>query len=281
MSLLLTCIVVVGGFFVNRQIKALVSGNTNIVNSAAKSPNSWQFAVMGDTEDMHDITKTMIADMATHNFAFVVHVGDIASHGDPEKMREVKTLFETLPFPAYYLPGNNDRIYDETLEIKTLKNYDEIFGPTHYSSFDYKNAHFILLDNSYLRYGFPDDELTWLAGDLKQNTQPFTFVFFHRPLHLPGEQFFGDDETPHSREQNEKFLALIQQYSITRIFNGHIHIPIDYTLGDNQIPVTVTAGGGALPQEILGGADAADFHYTVVTVGDEDTTPTAERIHFE
>jgi len=279
-TILLVCIVVVGGWFVNRQIRNLFEKPLLSQSAYPTFKNSWQFAVIGDTEDVRPITKILLADMATRNVDFVVHVGDIASHGDPEKMREVQTLFKALPFPTYYIPGNNDLIYNDSLQIKTLENYTAVFGDTTYSSFNAHNAHIILLDNSYLRYGFSDDELAWLADDLARNTQPFTFLFFHRPLHLPGEQFFGDDETPHSREQNEKFLSLIEQYPITRIFNGHIHIPIDYTLGNTAIPVTVTGGGGALPQDILGGAAAAQFHYTIVTVGDAGTTPLVERVPF-
>lgn len=277
-------IVVAGGWFVNRELQAFLAigenTNTNGTNTAAEDQNSWQFAVIGDTEDMHTITQTMIDDLATRDIAFVIHVGDIASHGDPNKMREVAAVFNTLPVSTYYVPGNNDLIYDETTERKTLKNYTEVFGNATYQSFDYNNAHFILLNNSYLRDGFPDAELTWLEDDLANNTKPFTFVFFHRPLHLPGEALFGDDETPHSREQNEKFLRLIAQFNITHIYNGHIHIPVSYQLGDQAIPVTVTGGGGAYPQDILGGPDAAYFHYTLVTVGDENTTPTEERISF-
>lgn len=276
-------IVVAGGWFVNRELQSFLNlnvQNTNTATADASDPDSWQFAVIGDTEDVQPVTTTMIEEMGTRDLELVVHVGDIASHGDPTKMREVKDLLATLPFPAYYIPGNNDLIYDDALEIKTLANYKAVFGDTTYQSFDVRNAHFVLLDNSYLRYGFSDEELDWLADDLEKNTQPITFLFFHRPLHLPGEQLFGDDETPHSREQNEKFLQLIAKYPITHIFNGHIHIPVSYTLGETKIPVTVTGGGGALPQEILGGEEAAFFHYDLVTVGADDATPTEDRISF-
>jgi hypothetical protein len=266
---------------VNRELKTFFALAPQSNNANAANPNTWQFAVIGDTEDMHPVTETILADMAQRDLSFTVHVGDISSHSDPVLLQAVKDAFAALPFPTYYVPGNNDRIYDDALEIKTLKNYEEIISSETYSSFDYKNAHFILLDNSYLRYGFPDEELTWLENDLKTNTQPFTFVFFHRPLDVPGQQFFGDDETPNSRIQNEKFKTLIAEYNITHMFNGHIHTALGYHLGTTNIPVTVTGGGGALPQEFLGGEDAAFFHYLIVTVGDNDTDPTFDRVSFE
>ncbi len=281
LSLLLLCIVVAGGWFVNRELKDFLSVAPADQTAKADDPNTWQFAVIGDTEDMRPITETMRAEMAERNLDFVVHVGDISSHSDPEQLRAVKNLFATLPFPTYYVPGNNDLIYDETLEIKTPKHYQEIIDERLYYAFDHENAHFVLLDNSYRRYGFSDEELAWLEEDLNANTKPFTFLFFHRPLDVPGQQLFGDDETPASREQNEKFKALIAQYNITRIFNGHIHTALGYTVGTSAIPVTVTGGGGALPQEILGGEDAAFFHYLIITVGSDNTTPVMDRVEFE
>lgn len=243
--------------------------------------NQWQFAVIGDTEDVRPVNEQMIADMKNRPLAFAVHVGDISSHGDEDALQQVKTLFAPLPFPTYYLPGNNDLVYDETLEIKTPAPYQRIIDERLYYSIDYRQAHIVLLDNSYRRFGFPDEELAWLKEDLDKNTQPLTFLFFHRPLNVPGQQLFGDDETPNSREQNTKFEELIAGYNISHIFNGHIHIPFSYTL--NEIPVTVTGGGGALPQDILGGADAALFHYYVVTVNESQNTASysLERIDFE
>jgi hypothetical protein len=281
LSFLLLCIVVGGGWFVNRELKDFFALSPNNNNADIADPNAWQFAVIGDTEDLRPITETILADISQRDLEFVVHVGDISSHSDPVQLTAVKNAFAELPFPTYYVPGNNDLVYDDALEIKTLKNYTDIINNETYASFDLNNAHFILLDNSYLRYGFPDEELVWLENDLAQNTKPFTFLFFHRPLDVPGQQIFGDDETPNSRIQNEKFKALIAQYDITRIFNGHIHTALGYTLGTTAIPVTVTGGGGALPQEFLGGEDAAFFHYLVVTVGADGTKPVIDRVEFE
>lgn len=257
-----------------------VAFNT-LTNINAVPKDEWQFAVIGDTEDVRPVNERMIADMKKRPLAFVVHVGDISSHGDEEALQQVQALFNTLSFPTYTVPGNNDLVYDETLEIKTPARYQQIIDERLYYSIDYRQTHIVLLDNSYRRFGFPDEELAWLKKDLEKNTQPLTFLFFHRPLDVPGQQLFGDDETPHSREQNAKFKELIAGYNISHIFNGHIHIPFSYTL--NEIPVTITGGGGALPQDILGGADAALFHYYIVTVNESQSAASysLERIDFE
>jgi hypothetical protein len=138
-----------------------------------------------------------------------------------------------------------------------------------------------LLDNSYRKYGFRDETLSWFSDTLKKDTTlPYTFLFFHRPLHLPLEDVFGDDETTYSRSQNEKFLDILSQNPITYIFNGHIHLYIPYTL--QGIPVVVSGGGGAYPQAILGGPSAAYFHYLIVNVPNNSAdAPSVSVKHFE
>lgn len=281
----LLTILVAGFWFVNsellafvRDAKSALSDSTGSVSNEAPA-NAWTFAVVGDTEDYSTVTTKIIEDMASRDLAFVAHVGDISSHGAAEELVAVRDAFATLPFPTYFVPGNNDLVYDETIEIKTPDRYQELIRPDLWYAVDFENAHLVFLDNSYRRFGFPDDELAWLETDLAANIQPHTFLFFHRPLDVPGQEWFGDDETEFSRGQNEKFKALVARFPITRIFTGHLHTTLGYSL--DGIPVTVTGGGGALPQTLLGGADAAYFHYYLVHVPRDGGEPVLEVVEIE
>jgi predicted phosphodiesterase len=259
----LLIIVLGAAWFVNREFQALTAVGKKEEPAHQQTP-SWQFAVIGDTEGVHSVTRDLLDDMRERDLAFVAHVGDISATGDEAQMREVIELFSTLPFPTYFVPGNNDLVYNEQLEIRTPELYQAVVNDELYYAVDHESAHIVLLDNSYRRYGFADEELEWLENDLQKNVRPLTFLFFHRPLDVPGQQFVGDDETTNSRAQNEKLKTLLSQFSIDHIFNGHLHTSLSYTL--NDIPVTVTGGGGALPQDFLGGKDAALFHYYIVNV---------------
>lgn len=281
-------IVVVIAWLVNSKTGFISISETNKNTAKTEEANTpkntktWQFAVIGDTEEMPKITDNILTDLAQRDLDFIVHLGDITYKGGVEGMEKTKAAFDKLPYPTYYVPGNNDLIYDAKTERKTLANYQKVINQDTYYSLDYENAHLVFLDNSYLRVGFSDEELTWLEQDLNQNNQEFTFLFYHRPLDVPGQQLFGDDETPESRIQNEKFKNLIADYTIDRIFNGHLHMLLTYTL--NDIPITITGGGGALPQALLGGAKAAYYHYQLVTVyqtDDKKIKPTLEAISFE
>ncbi len=270
-GLLLLCTIVLGGWwFVNRTMNNVFDTNGGAVHTTP----AWQFAVISDVEGEMDIAKRLVADMAEQDIEFVVNVGDIGGSPDKEKIQSVLNLFATLPVPAHFVIGSDELVYNETLQRKTRDVFHEVVSERDYYSFDVQNAHLVLLDNAYRRDGFPDEELEWLRQDLDANTQPYTFLFFHRPLDVPGQQWFGDDETPHSREQNEKFKTLISEYPITRIFNGHVHTYLGYTLGN--IPVTITGGGGATPQALLGGKDAAYYHYVLVSMYDDGREPTLE-----
>lgn len=273
-GVLLLCTIVLGAWwFVNRTTGVLF---TDDANGPLQREPAWQFVVISDVEGEIDIARRLVDDMAQRNITVVVNVGDIGGAQDKEKIQPVMDLFATLPVPTHFVLGSDELVYNKALERKTRDVFHEVVNELDYYSFNVQNAHFVILDNAYRRDGFPDEELEWLTDDLDANTQPYTFLFFHRPLDVPGQQWFGDDETPHSREQNEKFKALVAQYPITRIFNGHVHTYLGYTL--NDIPVTITGGGGATPQALLGGKDAAYYHYVLVSIYNDGSEPTVEVI---
>lgn len=256
--------------------------NANDISETNVSVDGWQFAVIGDTEGLSPITQQMIENMAEQKeIEFVVHLGDL-DDAPPEKqnIQAVMDAFSVLPVPTYYIPGNNDLIYDETIERKTRALYNEVVNENDYYAIEHNNAHLLLLDNSYRRDGFPEEELTWLQTELDRDVGDYTFLFYHRPIAVPGESLFGDDETPDSREQNDKFRELIADYSITHIFNGHLHTTFNYEL--DGIAVTVSGGGGAEAQSIFKNTGGELFHYYIVTVPyDSEEQPVLELISFE
>ncbi|MFH1426226.1 MAG: metallophosphoesterase [Candidatus Kerfeldbacteria bacterium] len=238
----------------------------------------WSFGVIGDTEGLSLVTQTIINAMAEQDLEFAVHLGDIAGSPDSAQIKNVMRAFDKLPYPVHYIPGNNDLSFEESTQEKTTDLFTSIVYWDTYRSLDEKNAHIVLLDNSYRRYGFYDEELEWLREDLDNNTQEHTFLFYHRPIDLPGEEWFGDDETTYSRGQNKKFIELISNYEINRIFNGHLHTTLSYAI--NNIPVTISGGGGGKPQKLFGGEKAAVYHFYIVHVPVDGSRPAIEIVEF-
>jgi len=282
-SIFIILILILAGvfWFVNRELIAfleisLETANTDEIKAPDKDFDGWSFAVVGDLEGPTTITDKLLDQISQENIEFLVQLGDVVdANADVAKkqsnMEAMQEALEQLPVPVYHVPGNNDLIYDENLEIRTAALYQEVINPELYSTIEHNNARIFLLDNSYRRYGFPDEELTWLKQELATNSSPYTFLFFHRPIGVPGEDIFGDDETPFSREQNTKFRELLSGYSVNLILNGHLHTTLQYTL--DQAPVIITGGGGGIPQAIFGGEDSAFYHYYLVHVPSDGYTP--------
>lgn len=227
--------------------------------------DTWSFLVIGDTESNETTIETFINQANQGNSSLTIHLGDYVALGETEEFETVNALFDQLTQPIYPTLGNND--LGSVLDY-SYDNYKKYIREELYYSFDYENAHFVILDNANRNIGFDLDQLAWLEEDLKNNQQQYTFVFFHKPFKLPLEEFTGDDETPRSRKRNNLFLEIIEKYPVQHIFAGHVHTYFTYTL--QNTPTTISGGGGAPPQSILGGESASFYHYLEVTVNDEE-----------
>lgn len=222
------------------------------------------FSVMGDNEGAGPVFKKIIEEINSSNIELVVHVGDSTARAQESDFQAVKAELDKLTVPFYPAIGNNDLVKPTNPAL-----WQEYFKSDLYYSFNYQNSHFVILDNSNRLVGFDQAQLDWLDNDLASNKQDHTFLFFHRPVNIPLESFFGDDETNASSKSNEEFLKIIDQYEIDRIFCGHVHLYFAYNLltsSNKKIPVTITGGAGASPQSILGGESSAFYHWIAIEV---------------
>ena len=114
---------------------------------------------------------------------FIVFTGDLThTTDDPKVRRQRLTQFKEIVSElkvkdVRFMPGEHDASLDNA------EAYQEFFGKTHYT-FDHKGVHFIALDNvSDPRALIGDEQLQWLAADLKQQPQEANIVVLtHRPL---------------------------------------------------------------------------------------------------
>src|SRR6185437_9660085 len=114
---------------------------------------------------------------------FIVFTGDLThTTDDPRERRKRMSEFRDIAArldvkEVHFIPGEHDASLDEG------KAFKELFGPTHWT-FDHKGVHFIALDNvSDPGASLGDEQLDWLADDLKrQGADARIVVFTHRPL---------------------------------------------------------------------------------------------------
>ena len=149
---------------------------------------------------------------------FVIFTGDLTHTTDDPKerrkrMTEVRDIVAGLKVKTVrFIPGENDASLDNG------RAFQEFFGPTHYT-FDHKGVHFIALDNvSDPAAKLGDEQLAWLADDLKrQPADARIVVFAHRPLFDLYPQW--DWATRDGAQAVELLLA----HADVTVFYGHIH----------------------------------------------------------
>jgi Calcineurin-like phosphoesterase len=149
---------------------------------------------------------------------FVVFTGDLTHTTDNpnerrKRMSEFKQIVSELKVKTVrFMPGEHDASLDNG------KAFKEFFGATNYT-FDHKGVHFIALDNvSDPRAMIGDEQLAWLAADLKQqkNDAPIV-VLTHRPL------FDLVPQWDWATRDGAKAVELLMPYKNVTVFYGHIH----------------------------------------------------------
>ena len=149
---------------------------------------------------------------------FVIFTGDLTHTTDDPKERrkrmgEVRDIVAGLKVKTVrFIPGEHDASLDNG------KAFKEYFGATHYT-FEHKGVHFIVLDNvSDPGAKLGDEQLAWLADDLKKQPRDARIVVFaHRPL------FDLYPQWDWATRDGAKAVDLLMPYANVTVFYGHIH----------------------------------------------------------
>ncbi|HEY7239738.1 MAG TPA: metallophosphoesterase [Burkholderiales bacterium] len=149
---------------------------------------------------------------------FIVFTGDLThTTDDPverrRRMAEFKDIVGALRVKnVRFMPGEHDASLDNG------SAFQEFFGPTHYS-FDHKGVHFVVVDNvSDPRAQIGEEQLAWLAADLKQQRADAPIVVLtHRPLFDLAPQWDW------ATRDGAKAVELLMPFRNVTVFYGHIH----------------------------------------------------------
>ena len=180
------------------------------------APQTFRFAVIGDRtgETQAGVYEEVWKETAAEKPAFVVATGDtIQGLNDLTAEAEWRAIDEMLkPFrriPFYPTPGNHD-IWSQASE-RLFREHTR--HEPHYS-FDYRQAHFTILDNSRSDQ-LPAEELAFLETDLRAHAaQPVKFIVSHRPSWLIDAVVRNPDFALHQ---------LARKYGAKMVIAGHLH----------------------------------------------------------
>ncbi len=204
----------------------------------AAPSDAFHFVLLGDRtgETAPGVFARVLQEASAETPAFLLSVGDtIQGMNDSRagaEWEQVERLLQPVrKIPLYLTPGNHD-IWSEASE-RLFRRYAG--HPPHYS-FDYRQAHFTILDNSRTEQ-FSADELQFLENDLREHAgQPLKFVVSHRPSWLIDAALGNREFTLH---------RLARKYGVQYVIAGHVHQMLHIDL-DGVAYVSLPSAGGHL-----------------------------------
>lgn len=229
-------------------------------HTAPDTTVAFRFVVFGDTRSDHAAHQGVVDAIYDElDVAFVVNTGDLVSDG--EVANQWDTFFEVehdliASVPIYPVIGNHEEHDGDVghyINAFVLpRNSPE---PEHYYSFDYSNAHFVVLDGHVhvdawyvcaARSLFMDDcfdarQVAWLEDDLTtasvREDIDHIFVLTHVGPYSSKE---GRSGNAHMRLLQDIFLNT----GVTAIISGHDHY-YEHGLSGVGIHYIISGGGGA------------------------------------
>lgn len=193
------------------------------------SMESFSFIYMGDPQadpDSGDYSKWgQLLDLASKDKsepAFVLLGGDLVNDGnDPDEWNDFFAAGGDVlkGMPVYPAMGNHDN-------TDLFKNQFDLpqNGPGgkegEFYSFDYGDAHFVVMDSNAMGAASPED-IGWLEQDLAATDRTHKIVMFHHPVYTA-----IDNPKDEYRAQTikESFLPVMEKHGVSLVLSGHQHV---------------------------------------------------------
>lgn len=207
--------------------------NLNLKTAANSTVTDFEFLAIADIQGMiqsmydesHKAVDALLKDSRTKDFDFILNAGDMCDNGKNFNqwgyaLNTYQDLF--LETSMFFTAGNHEN------DTNALANYFDYSLPKDkkvgtdkmFYSFDYANAHFIVLDtNDASASGLGKSQLNWLTHDLANNKSKWTFVLMHKSL-FSGGSHSKDAEVVAMRDQ---LVPLFYRYNVDMVFGGHDH----------------------------------------------------------
>lgn len=204
----------------------------------------FEFTVFGDNRGAPGLTNVLAEiDLRLGGPGdFIIGVGDI----DPPNVTQDQ-IYQQWSSNTVFYPCTGNHEFEPVDYMAWMRSkFDELpyivnVGPTNGTntsySWDYGNAHFVMLNEYY--DGISDtgtdgdvgDALySWLVDDLAQNTNAFVFVIGHEPAFPQDDHDHGAGTARHVGDsldqypaKRDRFWQLLNSREVTAYFCGHTH----------------------------------------------------------
>jgi len=233
---------------------------------------AWKFASIADSQGSDNgvstgVLTTIVNQIKAENVDLVILSGDLVSGATDITLHN--SMYDTwlgvmnqLNCPWYVVPGNHDINDNAACEAAFVaKTNMPMNGPAGYKgtvySFDHNNAHFVGLNSNHPGMGgtIGSVELSWLATDLANTTQPHIFTFCHQPHYDPYPTGGLSDR--------DTLWSAIGKAGVMMSFCGHIHYFKRTQCGDVMQVINSSVGG-----ELVTGVPGtvAAYNYLLVSI---------------
>ncbi len=212
-----------------------------------ETSTKFSFFAYGDTRTnpaAHDSVAEKILENIQNDTAaqtFILASGDLVANGDNEadwddqffdpQYANIQEMLRTLPYMACM--GNHER---QGTGFGKYFPYVFYNSPRFYGSFDYANAHFIIIDQ-YTDYSSGSDQYIWLENDLAGTNKPWKIIVLHEPGWTAGGHANNTDV-------QDYIQPLCETYNVQFVFGGHNHY---YARAEVNGVIHITTGGGGAP----------------------------------
>jgi 3',5'-cyclic AMP phosphodiesterase CpdA len=211
-------------------------------HTAAAAAAPYHFLVYGDTRTRHDVHRKVVEAILKDGVPdFAIQSGDLVENGEDNSLWPIyfdieKDLLRQLAF--FPVLGNHER--------NARDFYDFFQAMTPYYSFDWGNAHFMVLNsdiassavNKPARDAFWAEQSKWLEDELvaSQKSEYRVVVAHHPP-------FSAVSNRQGSNPEMRALVPMFEKYHVSIAFFGHDH---NYQRNlQNGINYVISGGGGA------------------------------------